>query len=332
MFSYRICGYTFHSNTPIVELTPSDDQQSEFIFQLRSDTRPLSGVCNWLNHWYAQDGSIWLSFARFEEGYLLRFPAYADFIVSTDARSVSCHLRQNCPPQTMRHLLLNQVIPIVLSRLGKLVIHASACATPKGVMAFMGVTGAGKSTLAATFGLRGFSVLTDDCLLVEKQMEGIIAIPSYPGLRLWPETIMALFDREPELQPLAHYTDKKRLLLDQDQSADPLLLRVIYVLSEPEKARRAGGVEITPLGAGQALLETVKHTFQLDVTDRKGLEQAFRQYEWLAKAVPFFRLNYPHEHGLLSSVHTAILKHFDHLRNRRHTYKDLSDTKYELYS
>jgi hypothetical protein len=218
----------------------------------------------------------------------------------------------------MRHLLLNQVIPIVLSHMGKLVLHASACATPQGVIAFMGMTGAGKSTLAASFGLRGFSVLTDDCLLVEEQMEEILTVPSYPGLRLWPETVMALFDREPELQPLAHYTNKKRLLINQDHLDGPLLLKAIYVLAQPKKKQAATGVTITPLVASEALLETVKHTFQLDVTDRKRLGQSFRQQELLARAVPFFRLDFPREHAFLSSVHAAILSHLDLIQDRRY--------------
>jgi hypothetical protein len=191
------------------------------------------------------DGSIWLAFGKLETGYLLRFPELADFVVSADARTLRCYLRANCPPETIRHLLLNQVIPIVLSHLGNLVLHASACATPQGVMAFMGTTGMGKSTLAASFGLRGFAVLTDDCLLVEEQEERIITIPSYPGLRLWPDTVEALFKEVPPLQPLAHYTHKKRLLFDHKFFDGPRLLSAIYVLTEPEITQDISDVTIT---------------------------------------------------------------------------------------
>lgn len=316
MLSYRICDYTFRSNVPIPELVPGDNEQPEFTFQLCAGTGDFSESYRWLNHWYSLDGSIWLTFARLEAGYLLRFPTLADFVVSADARAICCYLRANCPPETMRHLLLNQVIPIVLSHLGKLVLHASACATPQGAIAFMGMTGSGKSTLAASFGLGGFAVLTDDCLLVEEQDGVIKTVPSYPGLRLWPETVAALFEQEPVLQPLAHYTDKKRLLFDQKELDVPLSLRAIYVLTQPENMQDVTGVTITPLVASEALLETVKHTFQLDVTDRQKLGQAFRRYEWLAKSVPFFRLAFPREHAFLSAVNEAILNHFD-IQNRQ---------------
>jgi hypothetical protein len=317
MFSYRICGQTFHSNIFIDELDAGGEQQPVFTFQLRTNTKHLPESYHWLNHWYSLDGSTWLSFARLDGKYLLRFPAYADFIVSADARHIQAYPRANCPPQTMRHLLLNQVIPVVLSHLGKLVLHASACGMPQGVIAFMGTTGMGKSTLAASFGLRGYPVLTDDCLLVEEQGQEIVTVPSYPGLRLWPETVTALFDREPVLQPLAHYTDKKRLLFEQNHADGPHSLRAIYVLTAPDDLQDAAGVTITALTASEALLETVKHSFQLDITDRKKLGQAFRQYEGLAKCVPFFRLSFPREHTLLPSVNRSVLGHLDSVQNGR---------------
>jgi hypothetical protein len=123
------------------------------------------------------------------------------------------------------------------------------------------------------------------------------------------------------LQPLAHYTDKKRLLFDQDHFAGPLSLRAIYVLSQPEKLpATADDVAITPLTASEALLEIVKHTFQLDVTDRRRLGQAFRQYEWLARSVPLFRLDFPREHSFLPSVQTAILDHFDLIHDPHYSH------------
>jgi hypothetical protein len=311
MFSYRICGQTFHSNILIDELNPGGEQQPEFTFQLRTNTKHLPESCHWLNHWYSLDGSTWLSFARLDGKYLLRFPAYADFIVSTDARNIQGYPRPNCPPETMRHLLLNQVIPVVLSHLGKLVLHASACGTPHGVIAFMGTTGMGKSTLAASFGLGGYPVLTDDCLLVEEKDQEMLTVPSYPGLRLWPETVTALFDRQPMLQPLAHYTDKKRLLFEQELSEGPRALRAIFVLAAPHDLHNTDDVRITPLTASEALLETVKHSFQLDITDRRKLGQAFSQYEGLAKSVPFFALSFPREHTLLPSVIRSVLQNLD---------------------
>jgi hypothetical protein len=74
---------------------------------------------------------------------------------------------------------------------------------------------------------------------------------------------------------------------------------------------------ITPLLTSEALLATVKHTFQLDISDRDKLEQAFRRYEWLAKSVPFFRLDFPREYSFLPAVNLAILKSLDLNQDRK---------------
>jgi hypothetical protein len=314
MYSYQISGTAFQSSVFLPELVSDVNGTPEFTFQLGDEPRDFLTPSLWLNHWYSYDGSIWLSFAKIDDGYLLRFPDYADFIVSRDGRNINGILRQNCPHETMRHLLLNQVIPTVLSHLGKLVLHASACTTPQGVMAFLGMTGMGKSTLAASFGLKGFAVLSDDCLLVQARGDQVLSIPSYGGLRLWPESVSALFEEEPVLQPMAHYTDKKRVLFDQDLAIDSLSLKAVYVLAEPENA--ANAVIIVPLSPSEGLFEIIKHTFQLDVTDHEKLGQAFKRYEWLAKSVPFFRLTYPRDHAVLPSVNAAILNHLNGLSDR----------------
>ena len=38
-----------------------------------------------------------------------------------------------------------------------------------------------------------------------------MAIPSYPGVRLWPETSDGIFSVAPETAEIAHYTDKRRV-------------------------------------------------------------------------------------------------------------------------
>ena len=316
MYLYRISGTRFESSVPCDELVPEPGGEPEFTFRLGDDQPSLLKPSKWLNHWYLYDGSIWLSFAKIEAGYLLRFPAYADFIVSADGRNILGSLRKGCPPETMRHLLLNQVIPIVLSQLGKLVLHASACATQQGVMAFLGTTGMGKSTLAASFGLRGYPVLTDDCLLVERRGDRAWSVPSYGGLRLWPESVEALFDEQPDLRPMAHYTDKRRVLFRQAPAEHPFWLRAVYVLAEPE-SEQMRDVVIIPLSAREALFEIVKHTFQLDVTDLARLSQAFKRHEWLVKSVPFFRLSYPRDHDMLPVVNADVLNHLNELSSRQ---------------
>ena len=101
--------------------------------------------------WTFPDGRPWTSFHRDRDGYLLQFPALADFEVSANGRQVTGWAMPGVAPATVHHLFTNQVQPLALSRQGKLVLHASAVAVGDIALAFAGESGRGKSTLAASF-------------------------------------------------------------------------------------------------------------------------------------------------------------------------------------
>ena len=117
--------------------------------------------------WALADGTPWTEFYRVNGGYLLRFPELADFEVSAAADDLICFPTPHASETTVEHLYLSQVRPLVLSKRGKLVFHASCVEVAEGAIAFVAESGRGKSTLAASFARCGFRLLTDDGLLVE---------------------------------------------------------------------------------------------------------------------------------------------------------------------
>ncbi len=167
MALYNICGFTLESNTPLPELLPAYRNKTEYTFRLL----PAQTVdtAYRLRHSRLNGGQSWPSLGKLGKGYLLRYPDLADFHLLPKAKEIRCYPNPNTPLETIRHLLLDQVMPLTLSERGKLVLHASAVVTPEGAIAFLGETGRGKSTLTASFAQRGFSVLTDDCLLLEER-------------------------------------------------------------------------------------------------------------------------------------------------------------------
>src|SRR5262249_36185278 len=109
------------------------------------------------------DGDELALFGKVEDGFLLRYRGFADFIVAPPARKLRCvRVESGTAVQTLRHLLLDQVLPMILNLLGRDVLHATAVDTPGGVCAFIGPAGAGKSTLAASFAAMGYPIFCDD--------------------------------------------------------------------------------------------------------------------------------------------------------------------------
>lgn len=74
---------------------------------------------------------------------------------------------------------------------GFLPIHASAVAYAGRVTAFTGIGGAGKSTLAAGLGKRGFPLFCDDTLLIDlANLDQAICMPGHKRLKLRPDALV----------------------------------------------------------------------------------------------------------------------------------------------
>ena len=87
--------------------------------------------------WTLPDGTRSTEFYRVGSAYLLRFPGLADFEISADGLAVRCRPTPETSDATSRHLYLNQVLPLVLGRLGKMVFHASAVEIAGSALAFV---------------------------------------------------------------------------------------------------------------------------------------------------------------------------------------------------
>jgi pimeloyl-ACP methyl ester carboxylesterase len=239
----------------------------------------------------------WLSIGRFAGGYRLRFPDLADFEVSTAGDRITCRPVARLAGATFRHLLLDQVLPLALSRSGHLVLHASAVHIPRlGSVAFVGPTGCGKSTLAAALGLRGCQVVTDDCLVVdhaEKRGEKAesMAVPGYPGLRLWRDAARGLGLEPNAATRVAHYTAKRRLASPVRFRTSPSAIRALFVLGR--RRRPTDPTRMKPLGSRDRLMSLAPYTYVMDVEERRQLSQMFRSLAALAAHVPIVRLNVP---------------------------------------
>lgn len=259
------------------------------------------------HEWVFPDGVRWTQFHRTESGYLLRFPDLADYRISADGRTIVCHPAPGATDQTIVHLYEHQVLPLALSRLGKLVFHASAVEVDGGAVVFVGGSGRGKSTLAASFATSGHRFLTDDGLVVEERGEGYQALPSQPSIRLWDDSQEALLHPGTPVAPPVQYTPKACFLAGGDIAfcSEPRPLRRVYFLGEGDAQK----IAIERLEASEALVDLVKHSFLLDIQARDLIASHFDQLSRLVAQRIYYRLDYPRRFDLLPLVREAIGRH-----------------------
>lgn len=256
-------------------------------------------------------GIVWTEFYRDGAAYLLRFPNLADFEISADGASVCCHPAPGTDNATVEHLYLNQVLPLALSRQGRLAFHASAVTAPGGTIAFLGKSGLGKSTLATQFARSGESFLTDDGLLLTPADGGFVVQPNHPSIRLWDDSQRALLSHDAPIAPPVSYTNKLRLLASDGlpYCAEPQPLVAAFVLEDGS----CEDITIRRTSLAQAVMGWLSNSFVLDVEDPVMLAQHFDHATTVGHAVPTYYLNYPRQYERLPDVQTAIL---DHLRER----------------
>ena len=305
MFIYKVWDFAIGSNVRLPEL-PEWNGPAEWSFELL-ESRAFVPNCEWFHEWNLPDGSVWLYFGRQDSEYILRFPDIADFLVSGGAKRVRCYSCAGVPAESIRHLFLDQVLPLVLSGPGKLVVHASAVASPHGAMAFLGRAGYGKSTLAASFSRLGFPMMTDDCLLIDEDKGRLFAVPSYPGLRLWPETVSELFALPPELSPVAHYSRKKRV----DGGGlrflgERIPLARAYFLNDPDAPDQPESPRITGISARDVFMQLVQFAFLMDITDQSAVTAKFRIVSRAAGLPIFRRLSFSRRFSTLPAVLEAV--------------------------
>ena len=257
--------------------------------------------------WTFPDNTPWTEFYRTDNGYLLRFPGLADFEVSVDGLTVCCIPTPDTESSTSQHLYLNQVLPLALSKRGKLVFHASAIEVGDSAVAFVGESGRGKSTLAASFATSGFRFLTDDGLVVEAGNDGYLAFPSHPSIRLWQDSQEVLIPPETETAPALDFTSKARFLVGKNiKFCDyPRPLRRVYFLGDGSAPK----LIFQRMTAAEAHIEWVKHSFLLDVEEKTLLAGQFEQVIKLARQPIYYRLDYPRCFDQLTHVRQAIVEH-----------------------
>ncbi|MEO5929530.1 MAG: hypothetical protein ABIR47_06335 [Candidatus Kapaibacterium sp.] len=188
--------------------------------------------------------------------------------------------------RVLRLYLLGPVLALLLQQRGRLVLHGSAVATASGVAAFLGESGAGKSTIAAGLHRRGYPAVADDLVSIDTAYDPPAIDPGFPLLKLWPDAATGLgYDplAMPVLRPGA---EKRALELPGDFPDAPLHPLRIYAITTGETNA------IEPLTPRDGMIELMRHTYIAPILERMGAAPAnMMQCAGLAARVPVFRLH-----------------------------------------
>lgn len=292
---YHFADVRVETTSLIPELVPADREPPTDVVRVEwGDTFPPV-VAEWFHQW-GEDHELWARFGDTGHEYVVDFPTLAEFRISHDATHVRGRLQPGVPDFTGRHLLLNQILPLVLSRRGRLVLHAGAVAIGGEVFAFVGPTGSGKSTLVAACANAGAEVVADDGVVISLHGDRWMAWPSYPAIRLWSSALELVGWASREGSAAAHYTDKVKFGPGTGQwrfATGPLPFSTILRLGD-DAATTSVAVDL------------YSQVFRLDVRDRRETVHLFHRIADLAGGVRVLHVKAPLEDRRAAGMAAAL--------------------------
>ena len=320
MRAYRWCGLTIVTDIEFPELAETTaDAAAPVLSKLASPRQwqlrrregraPRRAGRRWFHRWRFPDGRRWVAFARDRVGHVLRFPGLVDFDVRSADQVIDCYPQPGTPENTLRHLALDQVLPLIVGTPDSIALHGSVIGTPAGAVAFLGQSGLGKSTLAATLGQRGYSVLSDDCCLLVRSGRGFDVVPSYPGVRLNPDSLEQMFGDGDHGPHVSHYSQKRRVG-DRERfgfSDQPVRLSRLYVIAARDQLQETPAISITGTSKRDALYALIDYTFHLDIGYAPRIRETFELAGAIVDAYEVRRLAYPWDLAASDALAEAVV-------------------------
>ena len=200
------------------------------------------------------------------------------------------------PPELLlRFYLVGTILAIALYQRNFLVLHASAVKINGGAVAFLGVSGEGKSSTAAAFVTHGHSLITDDVAPINFATDPCTINPGFPQVKLGAAMAQALGYEYEQLRAVHTFKEKRALQPRQGFSLDPVPLKRIYVL------QTATELAVTPLKASAAVTEIARHSRPTTLY-HAGDAIHFFQCADLVKRIPVYRLSRPKDFSLLPDL------------------------------
>jgi hypothetical protein len=193
--------------------------------------------------------------------FLLRLPGIATYYVR-DGVEIVVHKDAGAPELDVRSYLMGNLFAVLCHQRGLLPLHASAIAAPQGAVAFLGASGAGKSSIAAFLARRGHHVLADDiCLVDPAAPRDQRVLPMAPWLKLWSATLDAMGESSQGLPRIFSDDEKYRYVLRQPEAPTPLAELILLERAE-DQAEDQAGASFEPLAPVHALHAVLDFTYQ----------------------------------------------------------------------
>lgn len=238
--------------------------------------------------------------------FLFQVDGVATFYVS-NGEQITVKICSSANPRLVRLYLLGTVMGILLMQRGTLPIHGSTVNINDCGVLFTGISGAGKSTMAAALCKRGYSLLADDVSVLTYTQGRFRVQPGYPQQKLWPDSAAMLGIDITTSNRVVESRDKCAVPVYERFSRLSLPINVIYQIV----VRPCNDVHIFPLRGAVKLATIMGNTYRGEFINGLGKQFShFKQCVGLVSQVKVFRLIRPANIRGLERQIEKFLQHY----------------------
>lgn len=175
-------GYEIHSELPLGRLRDAPSPRGRLaLLKAEGSLVDASGeLVGWIQR---SDPPWFMGFARVDGSVVGVCSDTGAFRLAPERRCLYAQ-PANATDERWQHVMVATAIPLLLSQLGDLVLHASALATDTGAVLFCGPSGRGKSTLALGLATAQRRLVGEDGTAISFTGNGPVAWPGPDGVRL----------------------------------------------------------------------------------------------------------------------------------------------------
>jgi len=219
---------------------------------------------------------------REDDGYVFNFPDGVQVVINRDATTIDVSWPEAFATEYAATYLMNVVMAFVMRVRGHETLHASAALIGGAAVAFIGTSGAGKSTIVAALALRGFNVISEDVVAIIDRGVKFGVVSAHTHVRLWPDVTAFLFGSADALPLIANEEWKRRFDVREHFAQGVFELARIYSIDD----RGASAPRVEALDGKDALLELIAASYKSAAPDLTMSPEEFERLGRIARHVP----------------------------------------------
>jgi len=297
--AYMLCGWRTRSEIPLTGVPTSvhGSESVDVFIQIAPGHSPI-----------AQNGGRGV-FEHSAECSLIRMEGVADFEIR-GGRQIRVWPAAGATQKDIEIILSGPAWATLCHQRGMLPLHASAIVTKRGITAFAGHSGAGKSTTAALLNSLGYELVADDILPVSFNTNSVPgAWPYLRRLKLQGEPIIQLGLTPTER--VGEKLDKEKYFVRPKCAGDDKWSRLerLYLLEiDPTDLR----VSIDRIAGAEAVRALIDQTYHFNfILGRGRLRDHLAFCTQLASKIDVYRLRRPRSFGAEKELGSLICAHLE---------------------